>query len=101
MGRCLKVKSVGLGARCAVLLACIGAALVVGVLSLLAASAPVFSHATSYATGVAPWAVAVGDVGGDGAPDLVLATGNQNLATVSVLLNTGIGEGTFYGRQEY
>jgi hypothetical protein len=101
MGRCLNVKSVGLGARCAVLLACIGAGLVVGVLSLLAASAPMFSHAASYATGVDPWAVAIGDLDGDGAPDLVLATGTQNLDTVSVLLNKGTGEGTFYGRQEY
>lgn len=60
-----------------------------------------FSHAASYATGVDPWAVAIGDLDGDGAPDLVLATGTQNLDTVSVLLNKGTGEGTFYGRQEY
>jgi hypothetical protein len=42
-----------------------------------------FSAATSYRVGSQPIAVAVGDVNGDGKPDLVTAGGNG----VTVLLN--------------
>lgn len=70
----------------ALLVACVGVVLVFGALSLFAASAPMFARPTSYATGVSPVSVAIGDLSGDGAPDLAVAT-SSNLDTVSVLLN--------------
>jgi hypothetical protein len=45
-----------------------------------------FAAPQSFATGARPRAVAVGDVNGDGQPDIVVANFNDN--TVSVLLNT-------------
>ena len=58
------------------------------VAALVASSAPSFAPATSYATGYGPWSVAIGDLNGDGNPDL--ATANLNgRKTVSVLLNKG------------
>ncbi len=42
-----------------------------------------------YATGAAPLVVAIGDVSGDGNPDLAVA--NSSASTVSVLLGTGTG----------
>src|SRR5262249_56821286 len=50
------------------------------------ATAPSFAPAQAFATGSFPLSVAVGDVNGDGKPDLVVANFNSN--TVSVLLNT-------------
>jgi|GEM_PF-1808406 len=44
-----------------------------------------------YATGINPYAVAIGDIDGDGKPDLVAA--NYRSTSVSVFLNTG-GNGT-------
>jgi len=50
------------------------------------------SHQVSYATGAGPISVVIGDVNGDGNPDLVIANGNS-FSTASVLL--GNGDGTF------
>ena len=44
-----------------------------GVAALFAASAPSFARAKSYATGRAPASVAIGDLNGDGKPDLATA----------------------------
>src|SRR5262249_5192747 len=47
---------------------------------------PSFAPQQTFATGSAPSSVAVGDVNGDGKPDLLVANFGSN--TVSVLLNT-------------
>jgi hypothetical protein len=60
-----------------------------GVAALYASSAPSFARARSYAAGRGPESVAIGDLNGDGKPDLV--TANSGSDTVSVLLNTGDG----------
>ena len=52
----------------------------------IAGSAPSFAPARSYATGRPPNSVAIGDLNGDGKPDLTAANSLSN--TVSVLLNT-------------
>ena len=54
------------------------------VAALVASSAPSFSRARTYATGADPESVAIGDLNGDGNPDL--ATANDAAGTVSVLL---------------
>ncbi|MEA3212589.1 MAG: large repetitive protein [Chthoniobacter sp.] len=52
------------------------------------ATAPSFATPTAFATGDEPQSVAVGDLNGDGRPDLVVANvGNAGNDTVSVLLN--------------
>src|SRR5438132_2811249 len=51
----------------------------------------------TFATSIRPFAVAVGDVNGDGKPDLAVANGNT--ASVSVLL--GNGSGTFAARRDF
>jgi FG-GAP-like repeat/PASTA domain/FG-GAP repeat len=61
------------------------------------ASLPSFAPAKSYETGRAPWSVAIGDLNGDGKPDL--ATGNVRANTVSVLLNRG--HGRFAAKRDY
>jgi CHRD domain-containing protein/VCBS repeat protein/flagellar hook capping protein FlgD/FG-GAP repeat protein len=48
-----------------------------------------FAPKTDFGTGTAPRAVAIGDLNGDGKPDL--ATANTNTSNVSVLLGTGGG----------
>jgi hypothetical protein len=48
-----------------------------------------FSSATNFPAGTNPRSVAVGDLNGDGKPDLVVA--NSGNATISVLLGTGTG----------
>jgi hypothetical protein len=66
--------------------------LVIGVLSAglwREASAQGFAPKTDFATGTQPRSVAIGDVNGDGRPDLAVA--NYISSTVSVLLGTGTG----------
>ena len=60
-------------------------------------SAPSFAAARSYATGSHPSSVAIGDLNGDGKPDLATANGDAN--TVSVLLNRG--DGSFRAKLDY
>lgn len=53
-----------------------------------------FSPATTFAVGTVPMSVAIGDIDGDGKPDLAIA--NQNSNNVSVLKNnSSIGSATF------
>jgi len=73
---------------------------------LLAAGNGVFSPVTAlttYHTGFNPTSVAVGDLNGDGIPDLVVANNNNN-NVVSVLLGNGtagVGNGTFGTQVQY
>ena len=60
-------------------------------------SAPSFAPARSYVTGRASVSVAIGDLNGDGKPDL--ATANSYSKTVSVLQNRG--DGSFRARHDY
>jgi FG-GAP-like repeat/PASTA domain len=91
------------GARgCAVLLICAGLALTLGVGALFARSArsaPSFARARSYATGRAPDSVAIGDLNGDGKPDLATANYGYRADSVSVLLNRG--DGSFKAKRDY
>jgi hypothetical protein len=90
--------SVAFGAlACAVLLACIGVAL--GVAALLAGSAPSFTAPRSYETGNGPNALVIGDLNGDGKPDLVTANFNEVVGSISVLLNRG--DGSFRAKFDY
>ena len=50
------------------------------------ATTPSFATQQTFATGSGPYSVALGDVNGDGKPDLLVANEDDN--TVSVLLNT-------------
>jgi hypothetical protein len=60
--------------------------LALGVVARSAAdSAPSFSRARSFVTGHTPLSVAIGELNGDGKPDL--ATANYGADTVSVLIN--------------
>jgi FG-GAP-like repeat/PASTA domain/FG-GAP repeat len=70
-----------------------------GVAALFAASPPSFSSARSYATGRFPNSVAIGDLNGDGRPDLVTANSVTPEDTVSVLLNRG--DGSFQAKLDY
>ena len=56
-----------------------------------------FQPQQTFATGVQPNAVVMGDVNGDGIPDLVVA--NANIDSVSVLL--GNGNGTFQAQRTF
>jgi hypothetical protein len=56
-----------------------------------------FQAKMDYGTGRSPLAVAIGDLNGDGKPDL--ATANSEASTVSVLLNRG--DGNFEVRLDY
>jgi hypothetical protein len=92
--------------RSAGLLACLGVALVLGGLARAAAApAPSFARATRYVTGQGPNSLAVGDLNGDGRPDLATANvgdaGTDECVThsISVLLNRG--RGRFRARQDY
>ncbi len=58
---------------------------------------------TTYRTGFNPTSVAIGDINGDGVPDLVVANNNNN-NVVSVLLGNvtgGVGNGTFGTQVQY
>ena len=88
--------------RCAAFLAAISLALTLGVAALLAGSAPSapsFAPARSYATGRAPDSVAIGDLNGDGTPDLATANYGYRADSVSVLLNRG--DGSLRAKRDY
>jgi hypothetical protein len=68
-----------------------------GVAALFATSAASFAAPRSYATGREPFSLAIGDLNGDGKPDL--ATANPGASSVSVLRNRG--DGSFRARHDY
>ncbi|MEG3959227.1 FG-GAP-like repeat-containing protein, partial [Microcoleus sp. herbarium2] len=60
------------------------------------AGTPTFATKVDFTTGTGPYSVSMGDINGDGKPDLALANFNSN--TASILLNTtptGAGTPTF------
>jgi hypothetical protein len=86
----------------AVLMACVGVALALGaVASSAPAPGPSFARARNYPVGRGPYSIAVGDLNGDGKPDLVSANPNTDTSrdTVSVLLNRGYG--SFQAKRNY
>ena len=86
MQRRLEGWSSSVGARgCALLLAAVALALPLGAEALFTSSVPSFAAARSYPTGAGPYSVAIGDLNGDGKPDL--ATANDGANTVSVGVN--------------
>ena len=98
MGRRFEGTSGAVGARgYAALLACVGVALLLGVASLVAASAASFAARRSWRSGSGPVSVAIGALNGDSRPDVV--TANLYANTVSVLVNRG--HGTFQHRRDY
>jgi len=62
-----------------------------------------FAASVDFATGSLPWSVAIGDLDGDGRPDLAVANGNSG--SVSVLRNTStsgsITTGSFAGHVDF
>ncbi|HMI98336.1 MAG TPA: FG-GAP-like repeat-containing protein [Gaiellaceae bacterium] len=68
-----------------------------GVVALFASSAPSFATARNYPTGRAPFSVVIGDLNGDGKPDL--ATANALSNSVSVRFNRG--DGSFQAKLDY
>ena len=64
------------------------------------AGSPSFAAKVDYPTGTNPYSVAIGDLDGDGKPDLAVA--NRGSATVSVLRNTGsAGSPSFAAKVDY
>jgi hypothetical protein len=90
----------GVGARAStVLLACIGSALVLGVVAPFAAGpAPSFARQVSYRAGVSPSSVAIADLNGDGKPELVTADYGEP-SRASVFLNRG--DGRFQAKRDH
>jgi hypothetical protein len=84
---------------CGVLVACASVALTLGIAALSASSAPSFAAPRSYPTGSEPYSVAIGDLNGDGKPELVTANGRYETNTISVLANRG--DGTFRAKLDY
>src|SRR5919206_569210 len=73
-------------------------AAVLGIVSAAAASpVPTFTRPQSYATKKDPRSVAIGDLNGDGKPDLAVVERYDGLA--AVLANRG--DGTFSARRDY
>jgi hypothetical protein len=72
----------------AVLLACVGVALALGAVASSASSPLSFARA-SYFAGESPRSATVGDLNGDGKPDLAIADEDED--SVAVLLNRGDG----------
>jgi hypothetical protein len=68
-----------------------------GVSVLLGNGDGTFQAAVNYATGTMPYGVVVGDLNGDGIPDI--ATSDNDAGTVSLLL--GNGDGTFQPHVDY
>jgi hypothetical protein len=85
----------------AVLLACVGVAMTLGVMRPSASSVPSFAGARNYPVGQGPDSIAIGDLNGDGKPDLVSANPKTDTSrdTVSVLLNRG--DGSFRAKRNY
>jgi hypothetical protein len=72
--------------------------------SVLLASPTGFSAAANYPVGGGARSVAIGDLNGDGKPDLAVANHGDGLFSgnrVSVLLGSGSGDGTFPTRADY
>jgi predicted NUDIX family NTP pyrophosphohydrolase len=82
-----------------VLLACVGVALTLGLVASFAGSAPSFAGPRFYGTAGFTYSVAIGDLNGDGKPDLATANSHQYFPSVSVLLNRG--NGRFRARVDY
>jgi hypothetical protein len=61
-----------------------------GAAGALSGSAPSFARVSSYSIGGSPDSVAIGDLNGDGKPDVV--TANYGARSVSVLMNRGDGK---------
>lgn len=84
--------------RCTALLACIGAALLLGAVARSAATpAPSFAAPTRYAVDDSPGPLAIADLNGDGKPELVVGSGDSD--ALSVLVNRG--DGSFEARRDY
>jgi hypothetical protein len=85
---------------CAAVLACVSLALTLGAVAGSATSparAPSFAGPRSYATGGNPDSVTIGDLNGDGKPDLTTTSFGGN--SVSVLINRG--DGSFAAKVDY
>jgi Ca2+-binding RTX toxin-like protein len=52
------------------------------------ATTPTFATTVDFSTGSYPYSVSIGDINGDGKPDLALAVPNLNSNTTSIFLNT-------------
>jgi len=69
------------------------------VVASIASSAPSFAGPRFYGTTGFTHSVAIGDLNGDGKPDLATANGNEYAPTVSVFMNRGAGR--FRARRDY